>query len=126
MLIKLPKIKHLSRYFLLIAIPLFFAYVNHWLDARLLLSFLGPPIYLAEQLRLLTQSLLPVLEQTDNFRFYALLLPCSLFYYGLLGLLVKQLWNEKGLVRLLSLLALIGFVVYIHYRASNSLIGYTL
>src|SRR5205823_3724054 len=68
-------------------------------------------------------SILP-LPDSENLNYYGFLMPFCILYFGLLGFQLKQLWNERGKVRFLSLFALIAFVSYIHYISWKNLSNY--
>jgi hypothetical protein len=118
------RIPHLIRYFILIGAVVFFGYLNHWQDF-LFLIFIGPVLYLADNLHNLFSGIVEI-PSTFNINFYGFLLPLSVIYYSFLGFLIKQLFNERGSIRLLSIFALFGFLIFIHYFAWKNLTGYSL
>lgn len=119
MAISLKKIHHLIRYFIILGIVVFVGYIKHWQD-EVFLVLIGPVIYLAYNLKEAVDSLisLPSSEAINHFGF---LMPLCVLYFGLLGFQLKQLWNERGKVKFLSIFALISFVIYIHYAAWGNL-----
>ena len=113
------QIHHLIRYFFILGILAFVAFIKKWSDDLALIP-MGPPIYLTD----LTERLISPavgLPRTQNFIYYVFLLPITLFYFSLLGFQIKQLWNERGIIKYVSLVALLGFVFYIHLMAWKSL-----
>ncbi len=117
------KIHHLIRYFVLAAILVFAAYVKEWNDG-VVFFFIGPPVYLAYGLKSLIYQYLRMLPSSPNIDHFAFVLPVTLFYYGIIGFQVKLLLNERGLIRLLSIAALMVFIIYIHHWCRQDLMGY--
>lgn len=117
------RIHHLIRYFFILGLLSFVGYIQQWKE-ELFLLILGPPIYLAAGLRKAAVSYLGDVSFTRTLHLYLFLLPVVLFYFGLLGFLLKQLWNERGFMRTFSLFALIVFLLYIHYTTWTNLLGY--
>jgi hypothetical protein len=117
------KIHHLIRYFLLIGIIVFVGYIKQW-PSDLFLLLIGPSIYLAYLLKNLVAQNIWSPPNVDTINYFAFLLPVTLLYFGLTGFLLKQLWNERGKVRFVSILALILFILYVHYTAWKNLSGY--
>ena len=122
MAFSLKKIHHLIRYFVLLGIVIFVGYVKRWQDPLFLL-LIGPALYLAYTLKQAVISLIS-LPPSEMINYYAFLMPVCLLYFGLLGFQLKQLWNERGKIRFVSLFALIVFVIYIHYSAWGNLSSY--
>ena len=120
----LKKIHHLIRYFLAIGILVFVGYLKHWQD-DLLLILIGPCLYLAYTAKIAIFSFIS-LPESKTLNDYFFLMPICILYFGLFGFQLKQLWNESGKIRFLSLFALITFVVYIHYTAWGNLSDYFL
>jgi len=112
---------HLVRYFLLFALLAFGAY--RFSDGNpLLLTIMGPPIYLAYHFKnfLITYLALgPVLETlpVDPANDFIFLLPITFIYFGVIGFQIKQIQKEQGLIRHITTLALLGFIGYVHYKA---------
>jgi len=119
----LKRIDHLIRYFAAIGLLTFFAYIKSWNDDFFLI-FLGPCLYLAHGLKSVLSSVLGSLPSSRTFNHYGLLLPISLVYSCLIGFQMKQLWNERGKARFISLFALVLFLIYIHYLAWKNLSEY--
>src|SRR5262245_22943108 len=122
MRLKFQKVHHLIRYFLLIGGLTFTGYLSGWHD-EIFLVFIGPPLYVAYGLNDLVNNVLH-LPSTYAITKIVFLAPISLRYYGLLGYQLKQLWNEHGIIRTVSLFALIAFILYIHHWAWHNLMGY--
>lgn len=122
-MVKLPKVHHLIRYFLILGILTFVGYVKQWMP-QIFVIFVGPAIYLAYGLKKVVVQYVWSIPSSPNVQFYGLLLPMTLLYYGLVGFQLKQLWNERGKIRLLSLAVFIGFIVFIHYKSASALNGY--
>jgi hypothetical protein len=121
--IQFKTIHHLIRYFLLIGILAFAGFALKWNDA-IFFSLIGPPLYLAFHLKQALTSVVPI-PSSPTVNNYAFILPITLIYFGLLGFQMKQLWNERGFIRILSLFALILFLLYIHFWCWKNLLGYT-
>ena len=120
----IPKIHHLIRYFILLGAVVFFGYMNHWQDLVFLI-LIGPALYLAQGFKNVLMGFIEI-ASSPAINFYGFLLPFSLVYFSFLGFLIKQLFNERGPVRFLSLFALIGFLIFIHYFAWSHLNGFLL
>jgi hypothetical protein len=69
-------------------------------------------------------GLIPAIPADPHFNYYAFLLPVICIYYGLIGIMLKILWNEYGRMRIPTFLAFCGFVVFIHYFSAQNLLGY--
>lgn len=119
---KLRKIHHLIRYFVLLGVAAFFAYLKQWND-EITFYVIGPPLYLGYFLKQLISGYVS-LPNYANFNHFAILLPVTVFYFGLLGTLLKILWNEYGGMRVPTLLAYWGFLIFIHYFAAQNLLAY--
>lgn len=116
------KVHHLTRYFFFLGIVAFGLY---WTRIHDEIAFLvtGPPIFLSFWLkRFLDDSI--TLPDSPGVIHFLFLMPITIAYFSLMGFLLKNIWNEKGLVRIVTLLALAGFLVYIHYQAQKYLTGY--
>ena len=124
MVISLKKIHHLIRYFVSLGLIIFLGYLKHWQD-DLFLILIGPVLYLASVLKGLITSFISI-PSSDTINYFGLLLPLCMLYFGLLGFQLKQLWNERGKVKFLSLFALLIFVIYIHHTAWKNLSAYFL
>ena len=124
MAISLKKIHHLIRYFIIIGVVVFVGYIKHWQD-DIFLMLIGPVLYLAYTVKQLVLSLVS-LPESEALNYYGFLMPFCVLYFGLLGFQLKQLWNERGKIRFLSLFALITFLAYIHYTAWGNLSNYFL
>ena len=124
MAISLKKIHHLIRYFVIIGIAVFVGYLKRWQD-EVFLILIGPALYLAYTLKALIASLV-ALPESEGLNYFGFLMPFCVFYFGLLAFFLKQLWNERGKIRFISLFALIAFVLYMHYAAWGSLSAYFL
>lgn len=123
MTFRLKKIHHLIRYFLLLGAGVFVGYLQRW-NEDLTLLFIGPPLYLAYSLKKIIASYAGPLPPSQAVNHYAFLLPITLVYFGLIGFQLKQLYNERGFIRTLSLFALAGFLIYIHYMTWEYLLGF--
>ena len=120
---RLDKIHHLIRYFLVLSILAFVGYLKHWNDTICLL-LVGPCLYLASGLKKIIVSYVWSVPSSLNVNLYGFLLPLTVLYFGLIGFQLKQLWNERGKIRIISLVFFIGFLLYIHYKSSQYLAGY--
>jgi hypothetical protein len=119
----LQKIHHLIRYFILLAIVAFIAFTQK-IAYGIVLILLGPPIYLAYGLKKIIVDLIWSIPSSDAINLYGFILPITILYFGLMGFQLKQLWNERGTVRTLSLLAMVGFLFFIHYFCWKNLLMY--
>lgn len=121
-LVTSKRIKHLARYFGLLAmLSLVTYYQTHFFY---LLALLGPSFFLTSWLR---SHSLPVIDWIPNEPFYnnfLLLLPVTVIYFGLVGFQLKNLINERGKIRILSILIFLGFLFYIHAVAFQELALY--
>lgn len=122
MLGHLQKIHHLIRYFILLGIVVFVGYLKE-LNDRVFLIFITPPIYLAHGLKKILSNTFSI-PSSENVIMYCFLLPVTLLYFGLLGFQLKQLWNERGTVKIAILFLFVGFFIYIHYAAWKNVMGY--
>ncbi len=120
---QLKKIHHLIRYFLFFGIIAFIGYIQKWANG-VFLPLLGPPLYMASGLKKLFVSYIWPLSSSKQINEYGFLLPMTLFYFGFLGFQLKQLWNERGKVRFLSIFIFILFLVYVHFSAWKYIAGY--
>ena len=123
MIFKLKRINHLIRYFIPLGCSVFFGYWRG-LNDSLFLFLIGPVLYLAASLRSAISGYIAEVPFNSGMNNFGLLLPLSAAYFGLLGFLFKQLGNERGFIRLLSLVVLFGFLAFIHYTAWKNLLGY--
>lgn len=112
-------IKHLSRYFGVLAILVFggYYYTNH----PLLLIFLGPSFFLGTWIRIHGEPFLKWFPSEPFLNDIFILFPITFIYYGLVGFQLKNLANERGKVRLLGIFALLAFLAYIHFMAFKEL-----
>ena len=118
---------HLIRYFLIIGLLVFFGYIKHWgvhWHFDFFLVLIGPALYTADQLKNLITTYVRSLPNQKDWNYYAFLLPTTVLYFCLVGFQLKKLWNERGKIRILSILALIFFLVYIHNLAWKNLTNY--
>jgi len=119
----LKKIHHLIRYFLVLSVIAFIGYMQRWHD-DVFLTLIGPPLYLAHKLKSLLEGTLGAIPHSDTVTFYGFLLPVTILYYGITAYFLKQLWNERGFIRTMTLVALGGFLIFIHYRTWTELTGF--
>ena len=120
---KLRKIDHLIRYFVGLGFLAAFGYIYHCQEP-VFLFLVGPLIYISSPLQNSIESVIGPMNHSISTNLYGFLLPVCVVYFGVLGFQLKQLWNEQGFVRLLSMFALIAFIVFIHYTAWQNLTGY--
>lgn len=96
----------------------FFHFLN--IQEKISLIFIGPVIYLMSFLyKLLNQYL--SLNISGNALLYAFLLPGCIVYFGILGFLIKQIMEEKGFIKFLTVFAISGFFIFIHFLAWKNL-----
>lgn len=119
----LKKIHHLIRYFLFLGIGAFVGYVRE-INTQVFLIFTGPCIYLSHKVKGLLAPVLGSANFSREMMLYVYLMPVTLLYYGVLGFMLKQLWNERGKIRFISMAGLVGFLLYIHYLSWKNLTAY--
>ena len=117
------KAHHLIRYFLALGAASFFAYLKQT-EADWPFLLVGPPLYLAHGLKKLISSQIFALPSSNAINQYGFLLPITMLYFGVIGFQLKQLWNERGIIRTISLVVFVGFLAYIHYVAWKNLTTY--
>lgn len=120
---KIKKINHLIRYFIPFGIFVFFGYRLGWIPS-LFLFLVGPVLYLAYGFRYLITQYVVEIPYHPNVNDFGFLLPMCVGYAILTGFLFKQLFNERGFTRNISLIALTSFLIYIHYAAWQYLMEY--
>lgn len=113
------RIKHLARYFGVLALLIYFGY--YYTNSHYLLVLLGPIFFIAYWLKTQGVAFLAMLPNEPFFNNYFLLLPITIIYFGLVGFQFKNLINERGKIRLISILVFIAFLVYIHYLSFQEL-----
>ncbi len=118
----LGQIHHLIRYFFLLGILAFVAYLKRWSD-DITLVVMGPSLYLTYGIKSAVSSIV-ALPSSQNFIYYAVLMPVTIVYFSFIGFQIKQLWNEKGPIRFISLFAMFSFLIYIHYVTWKNLSAY--
>ena len=121
--LQLRKIHHLIRYFVLMGLASYAAYIKSW-NNDVNYYVMGPPIYIGYFIRSGLLSVLPSLGANSGFSYYGILLPITCLYFGLVGTLLKILWNEYGTMRFPTFFAFCGFLVFIHYFSGQFFIGY--
>ena len=121
----LKKIHHLIRYFLLLSVIIFIGYVQRWHDDAFLVM-IGPVIFLAHYLKQFIFSYTKAIPSIESVTYYGFLLPVTLVYFGALSCLLKQLWNERGFIRTMTLFALFSFLLFIHYKSWYELGGFSI
>ena len=112
----------LRRYFLVLGILSFATYLFQ-LHRGVSLVLAGPAMFISIWIKkfLYTYIPLPASDFIYNFFF---MLPVTLLYYLGIGFLLKKLWQEQGIVRTVTILALVSFLVYLHFSTYQSLITY--
>ena len=123
MALRLPRIHHLIRYFVLVSILIFVGYLKQWSD-NIFLLFIGPPMYLAYGLKRMIAVYLWALPVGIRLNQYLFVMPLTVLYFGFVGFQLKQLWNERGFIRTLSLFFFLAFLIYIHHLTWKNLLGY--
>ncbi len=118
----LGHIHHLIRYFFVLGVLAFVAYIKRWSDG-ISMIIMGPPLYLSYGLKNLLSGSLSI-PNTQTVNYYGFLLPVTVLYFSIMGFQLKQLWNETGKIRFISLFALSVFILYIHFKAWSSLSAY--
>ena len=119
----LHKIHHLIRYFVLLGIVVFVGYIKQ-LNDRIFLIFISPPIHLAHALKKFLTEYVPHIPSSPAVNTYFFLMPVTLLYFGLVGFQLKQLWNERGSVKIAILFLFVGFLIYVHYASWKNVMGY--
>ena len=121
-LVTRKRIKHLARYFGVLAMALLVSY-----DLTLhpvLLFFLSPGFFLAYWFRVKGGVLTAWIPQTHAIDQFALFFPLTLIYFGLIGFQLKNLINERGKLRVISTFIFLAFLSYIHWTAFKELNRY--
>ena len=114
------RIKHLARYFGVLGTLCFAGYF--YTDySYYFLATLGPSFFLVYFLRHYAAHLLNFLPNQAVFDKIFLLFPFTVIYFGLVGFHIKNILNERGKIRLIVLLAFLGFLTYIHRLAFREL-----
>lgn len=121
----LRQIQHLTRYFLIAGVLAFVLFYRNSAP-ELSAVLLGPAIYLAYFLHLYAGLVFKDLPASEAVKHLGFLLPVTLLYFSLTGFLFKKLWNERGWIRTLTLLALTVFAGFIHIMAWQYLRGYSI
>ncbi|MBI3316681.1 MAG: hypothetical protein HYZ85_01575 [Candidatus Omnitrophica bacterium] len=122
-MVKIKKIHHLIRYFVPFGILVFFGYQGGWVPS-LFLFLAGPVLYLAYGLRRVIVENIIQIPYREGINDFVFLLPMCIGYSILTGFLFKQLLNERGFTRNVSLIALASFLIFIHYAAWQHLLEY--
>ena len=117
-------VQHLTRYFALLGLVFFGLYYTG-IATKIILPLLGPVLYLTHTIKSAIASNIHSLPDNNKVNMFGFLLPVTFVYYTLVGFQIKQLWNESGIARTLTLVTLLGFLVFIHFFAWFNLIGYT-
>ena len=117
------KIHHLIRYFVVLGLIASIGYANHWQD-KIFLLLVGPILYLSAPLQNLIEKFVGPMNHSIVVNLYGIVMPITILYYGIIGFQLKQLWNEQGFVRLMSMFAMIGFILFVHYLSWTHLNGY--
>ena len=110
----------MARYFALLGL-LFLAGFWYSQYSFKLLRILGPVFFLAAWLRVHAAVLFQFLPNEPFYNNYFLLIPVTIVYFGFIGLQIKNILNEIGLIRPLSLIVFLAFLVYIHYLSFQEL-----
>lgn len=111
---------HLSKYFVVIGLIVFFGYVKK-LHHTAFLILSGPCIYIAHGSKAIVSKFLISLPENTSLNFYGFLLPVMLVYYVFAGHQTGKILNERGPLRVVILLIFWGFLAYIHYLAYQNL-----
>ncbi len=114
------RVKHLSRYVGILGVLFFLGY---WYTdySYQFLPTLAPSFFIVFFLRRYGAVVLNFLPNEAVINKFALLLPISIAYFGVIGYHVKNILNERGKIRVLILLAFFGFLGYVHYLAFQEL-----
>lgn len=106
------RIKHLARYFGILAVLCFTGY--KFSNSLSFLALLGPPLFLVYWLRVHAGMITQWIPNTPLFNDFFLFFPITVIYFELVGFQIKNFLNERGFIRLLGLTALFVFLIYIH------------
>lgn len=105
------KIHHLIRYCLLLSVLALASYHLNW-QLNIFFAVLGPPVFISSLLKtFLTDILGDSMPVVSNMVYTV---PITLAYFGISGFLLKELWNERGPIRFISLVAFVCFLIFIH------------
>ncbi len=117
------KIPHLIRYFFFVGVITFVGYIKD-VQQEIFLALCAPCIFIAHAIYAFVGSQLSTLPNTETVKYFFFLLPVCLIYYSLMGFQLKQLWNERGLIRWVILVVFVSFALYIHFISYQKLAGY--
>ena len=119
----IPKVHHLIRYFIILGLIVFVGFIKH-LQPQGFLFLVGPCLFLAYAIKGFVDHNLTALPSSGMVQFFFFLLPLTLIYYGFIGFQLKQLWNERGKLRIAILCVFILFIVYVHITSFKTLSAY--
>ena len=114
------RVKHLSRYFGVLG---FICFLGYWYTpySYYFLAVLSPSFFLVYFLRHyglpFVSIIINMLPNDATFNKIFLLFPVTILYFGLVGLHLKNVLNERGKIRWIILLAFLGFLGYMHFLA---------
>ena len=114
------RIRHLSRYFGVLGVLCF---VGYWYTdySYHFLAVLGPCFFLVHFLRHYGGVVVHLLPNDAVSNKIFLLFPVTILYFGLVGFHIKNILNERGKLRVIILLAFLGFLAYMHRLAFQEL-----
>lgn len=109
------RITHLARYFGVLAVLILLGY--HYTNSFYFMALLGPSHFLVYWFRVHADSLAHWIPNEPLYNNFLLIYPVTVIYFGLVGFQLKNLVNERGRLRLLSILVFLAFLAYIHFLA---------
>ncbi len=113
---------HLVRYFIFLGFLVFLSYLMRW-EEILTLVMIGPVLFLAHLLKTAASGFVP-LPSSPALNDFLFVFPLTMGYFILLGFQLKSLYNERGVVRIVMVLTLSAFVIFIHFLAWKNLSDY--
>jgi len=119
---------YLTRFFLFLSTAVFVGY-RLTEGNPLFYIFLGPPVYLADFIKKRAgvsidfAALLPSLSK-ETINDYFFLLPVTFIYFLMIAFFLKQLLKEQGILKVASIVAVLGFLAYLHFKTWTYLTGY--
>lgn len=117
------KIPHLIRYFFFLGVITFVGYIKDF-QQDIFLALSAPCIYVAHSLYTLITTKVISLPNTQSVKYFGFLMPVCLIYFCFIGFQLKQLWNERGIIRWIILIVFVGFLLYVHFIAYQKLSEY--
>ncbi len=118
------------RLFLILGVLVYAAYLFTE-GAPWFYTIIGPPLYAAYHIKAFLESyvsLTPLLEfmSAEAINDYVFLAPVTLIYFGLMGFILKNLQLERGGIKIISIMAFVLFIGFVHFVAWKAILAYYL